>query len=148
MLWVTVSQLHSCWGNVTGGGGLLDFDVVLFHTGRCHRVPLEGLSHPLCQKILLTCYILECWWECSIIFCFQVNRRHLQHPAITNQSLKVTLTGANETFRNFIGLFKFKLATRKKKRGAQMAYIYRHTDRCHWHRAYCKFPRGQIRCRS
>lgn len=60
MLWVTLSQLHTCRGNATGGGGLLDFDVVLLHTGRFHRVPLEGLSHPLCLKTLLTCHILAC----------------------------------------------------------------------------------------
>lgn len=67
MLWVMLSQLHISRGNATGGGGLLDFDVVLLHKGRCHRVPLEGFSHPLCLNILLTCHILACWWEFSVI---------------------------------------------------------------------------------
>lgn len=108
MLWVTLTQLPSCRGNVTGGGGLLDFDVVLFHTGRCHRVLLEGLSHPLCLKILLTCYILACWWESSIIFCFQVNRKHLI-PTSSNddyQSLKLTFIRWKELYRKSLILLK------------------------------------------
>lgn len=92
------------------------FYVVLFHTGRCHRVPLEGLSHPLCLKILLTCYILACWWESSRTFyvSIQVDRKHLQHPAITDQSPKSHLNQCEKkTFRNYCYFLKLFIVTKQ-----------------------------------